>query len=232
LIEEKSQEIITIELQRHKYNNKIILIGPSNVGKSSLIERIINDSFNLKINPTIGHDFKPAKIDLKDHSSINYIFIDVSGQEQFFCSWIHFLDKADIIIFVNDKERLEVNTSKINGRVLLSDKKVICCINKKDLFSDGENGEALKNFKKINSELKDKPIILVSAKTSDDIEELKNKIKEYSLNIIEIKKKAENQNSENQNSERLNGNNFKLKPEKKGKSWISKCLNYINDIIN
>jgi len=212
LIEEKSQEIITIELKRHKYNINIILIGPSNVGKSSLIERIINDSFNLKIKSTIGHAIKPVKIDLKDHSSINYNFIDVSGQEQFFYSWMHFLDKVDIIIFVNDKERLKVDISKINGRVLLSDKKVFCCINKKDLFSDGENDKTLKKFKKENSELKDKPIILVSAKTSDGIKELKNKIKEYSLNIIEEKK-----NDEIQESEKLDINNIKLKPERNDK---------------
>lgn len=210
LIEEKSQEIITIELQRHKYNINIILIGPTAVGKSSLIKRIINDSFKFETLSTICTEIKQAKIDLKEHSSVNYNFIDVSGQENFISTWIHLLDKVDIIIFVNDKERLEVNTSIIEGRILLSDKKVICFINKIDLFSDGENDKALNNFKNINSELKDKPIMFVSAKTSDGIKELKNKIKEYSINIIEEKK-----NAENQNSEKSIGNNFKLKPEKK-----------------
>ena len=48
--------------------------------------------------------------------------------------------------------------------MILSDKKVICCINKKDMFSDAENNETLKNFKIINTSLKDEPLIIVSAK--------------------------------------------------------------------
>ena len=100
-------------------------------------------------------------------------------------AWIPFLDKANIIIFVNNKDELDVNTSLIEERVLLSDVKVICCINKKDQFSDAENAEVIKIFKKKNEKLKDKPIILVSALTSDGIEELKNKINEYSINIVD-----------------------------------------------
>lgn len=211
LIEEKSQEIITMELQKHKYNINIILIGPQSVGKSSLIERIINDTFEMVTKPTLYYDVKLVKVNLKDHSSINYRYFDVCGQENFISTWIHLLDKVDIIIFVNDKENLEVNTSIIKGRVLLNDKKVICCINKKDLFSDGENDKTLKIFKKINYELGDIPIILVSAKISDGIKELKSQINEYSLNIIKKK------NSEIQESEKLNRINIKLDPERKDK---------------
>ena len=213
MIEEKSQEIISNELPRHKYKINIILIGPQGVGKSSLIERIIKDSFDLYILPTVGCDFKQVNIDLKDHSSIIYKFIDVCGQECFFRSWMDYLDIVDIIIFVNDQKGLEVNTLEIiKERVLLSDKKVICCINKKDILSDGEIGKTLKNFKEINSELKDKPIILVSAKTSDGIKELKNKIRECSLNIIKEKKIAEIQKSK-----KLNRINIKLDPERNDK---------------
>ena len=124
-------------------------------------------------------------VDLKNHSSINYMYIDTCGQEYYRTTWIHFLDKANIIIFVNNKDKLDVNTSLIEERVLLSDVKVICCINKKDQFSDAENAEVIKIFKKKNEKLKDKPIILVSALTSDGIEELKNKINEYSINIVD-----------------------------------------------
>ena len=201
-IEEISQKIISFDLKKYLHNINIILIGPTFVGKSSLIERIINNTFNFDSHqPTGGPDIKQVKVDLKNHSSINYKYIDISGQERYISTWISFLENFDIIVFVNNNENLKVNISKIEERVLLSDKKIICCINKKDLFSDGENSEALRQFKIINNKLKDKPILLVSARTSSGIHELKNKIIEYSINIIE----------ESQNNECLNS--FELKPQ-------------------
>jgi len=119
------------------------------------------------------------------------------------------LDGVDIIIFINEKNQLEANISQIESRVILSDKKVICCINKKDLFSDAENNETSKNFKIINSSLKDKPLIIVSAKSSEGIENLKNQIMEYSLELIKEKKNAQIQNS-GSTIERSNNSNFIL----------------------
>ena len=49
------------------------------------------------------------------------------------------------------------------------------------------NAKIIKNFKEKNEKLKDKPIIMVSALTSDGIEDLKNKINEYSINIVNNK---------------------------------------------
>ena len=166
LIKEKSREIISNESQRNRYNINIILIGGVAVGKSSLIERIINDYFESDSHaPTFFTDIKHTKVDLKNHSSINFKYFDVSGQENNIHTWIHYLDNVDIIIFVNNKDSIKINTSKIEKRVLLSDKKVICCLNKKDLISDAENEQILKSFKEANDKLIKYPILSVSAKT-------------------------------------------------------------------
>ena len=101
-----------------------------------MIERIINNSFRNNINSTLGSYSNFIKVDLKNRSSINYNYIETCGQEKYISTWIHLLDKANIIIFVNDKDKLDVNTYLIEERVLLSDVKVICCINNKDQFSD------------------------------------------------------------------------------------------------
>ena len=185
VIKDYSQKIVSTELERHKHLVRIILVGPSGTGKSSLIERIINDNFNGQILSTIGYNKRFTKSDLKNHSEINYEYFDVSGQEKYISSWINFLDKVNIIIFVNIKDKLKVDQKLIESRVLLSDKKIICCINKKDLSSDAENEDSIKKYKEINNKLKDKPVFLVSAKTSYGIEELKNKINEYSINLID-----------------------------------------------
>ena len=196
LLEEKSQEKVSNDLKRFKYTIDIILIGKYDVGKTSLIERIINNSFRSETTQTLSYESRFIKVDLKNHSSINYTYIDTAGQENNRSLWIRFLDKANIIIFVNDKDELDVNIKSIEERVLLSDVKVICCINKKDLLSDAEKAKIIKAFKEKNGRLKDKPIILVSAKTSDGIDQLKDKITEYSLNIVDKKlNESQNKNS-------------------------------------
>ena len=55
-------------------NNKelifwILVIGDSNVGKTSIISSFINKQFEDKINTTVGIEFYYKKIDLKDEYS-------------------------------------------------------------------------------------------------------------------------------------------------------------------
>ena len=199
LLKKQSQEIISNKIQRHKFFIKILFIGPIGSGKSHMIERIINNTFSKQNLSTIAVEKKYCKVDLNDHSKINYQYYDTPGQEIFISNWINLLDNVDIIIFVNDKERIKVDTDIIKKRILLSDKKIICCISKKDLSSDAEMETILKNYKSENQELKDRPIFLVSSKANDGIKELKNKINEYAINIIQKLIDASNNN----NNERI-----------------------------
>ena len=187
LLEKESQDIISKGLERHKYTITVIVIGPRGVGKSSLIERIINDSYSEKKEATIGVKSKFTTVDLKNHSSINYHYYDTMGQEELSTMWTHLLPNADIIIFVNENEETNIKayTYIVEDKILLSEKKIICCINKSDLISDAEKEKVLNNFKLQNSKLKDQPTFLVSAKTNEGIKELTKKIKEYSINIID-----------------------------------------------
>ena len=187
LLERESQDIISKGLERHKYTITVIVIGPPCVGKSSLIERIINDSYSEVKTPTIGFQRKYTKVDLKNHSSINYFYYDTCGPENNSSMWTHLLPNADIIIFVNENKETNIKayTYIVEDKILLSEKKIICCINKSDLISDAEKEKVLNNFKLQNSKLKDQPTFLVSAKTNEGIKELTKKIKEYSINIID-----------------------------------------------
>ena len=195
-LEEKSQEKVSNDLKRYKYTINILLIGDMGVGKSSLIERIINNSFRKNNTSTTVVQSNFTKVDLKNHSSIMYNYIDSPGQEKYRACWIHLVEKADIIILVNNKEELKSKTDLIEERILLSDVKIICCINKNDLFSDGEKEKIIKIYKEKNEKLKDKHIIFVSAKTADGIDDLKKKIKEYSIDIVDKKiNKSQNENA-------------------------------------
>ena len=66
----------------HDYLFKLLLIGDSGTGKSSLIMRFADDSFNGSFISTIGVDFKIKTVDV-DGSKIKMQIWDTAGQERF-----------------------------------------------------------------------------------------------------------------------------------------------------
>jgi Ras-related protein Rab-18 len=61
---------------------KILLIGDSGVGKSSLLCRFIDDTFDTEANATIGVDFK-TKVLRSNGKTIKLSLWDTAGQERF-----------------------------------------------------------------------------------------------------------------------------------------------------
>ena len=214
LLERESQDIISKGLERHKYTIKVLVIGPAGVGKSSLIDRIINDTFISTRTITLIVDYKYTKVDLKNHSSINYQYYDTVGPEMYSDCWTHLLPNADIIIFVNDESNIKAYTNFVEDKILLSEKKIICCINKMDLISDAEKKKVLNKFKSENNKLEDQPIFLVSAKSKEGFEELTKKINEYAINIID---KIIDSSKKTENTMELKNERFSIKKLKKKK---------------
>ena len=73
------------EEQQNKYEFifKIILIGCSSVGKSSILQRYIQKIFNNSYSCTIGVDFFMKSIDVGD-KSIKLQLWETAGTEKFF----------------------------------------------------------------------------------------------------------------------------------------------------
>ena len=67
---------------QHDYLFKLLLIGDSGTGKSSLIMRFADDSFNASFISTIGVDFKIKTFNV-DGSKIKMQIWDTAGQERF-----------------------------------------------------------------------------------------------------------------------------------------------------
>lgn len=61
---------------------KLIVVGDSAIGKSSLLDRYINDIYTTTYSSTIGVDFKLKGID-KDGTKIKLQIWDTAGQERF-----------------------------------------------------------------------------------------------------------------------------------------------------
>ena len=62
---------------------KIILIGPSAVGKTSLLNRFVHNEFALKYKLTIGVDFLTKTVEYKPSKFVKLHIWDIAGQDKF-----------------------------------------------------------------------------------------------------------------------------------------------------
>jgi len=80
---------------------KILIIGESAVGKSSLLIRFTDDTFDPDIGPTIGVDFKVKTLDV-DGNKTKLAIWDTAGQERFRTLTPSYYRGAQGIILVYD----------------------------------------------------------------------------------------------------------------------------------
>lgn len=85
---------------------KLLLIGDSGTGKSSLLTRFVDDEFDEEINATIGVDFKTKVLDV-DEKRCKLIIWDTAGQERFRTLTASYYRGAHGVVFVYDVTRRE-----------------------------------------------------------------------------------------------------------------------------
>ena len=109
---------------------KVVLIGESGVGKTSIINRYISNTFSQVLTATPGASFTPKTVFLKDYNqSIKFEIWDTAGQEKYRALAKVFYKNAAVCILVYDilrKTSFEelknywVNEIKVNGNPNLS----------------------------------------------------------------------------------------------------------------
>merc|ERR1712132_13889 len=90
---------------RKKVLLKVIILGDSSVGKTSLMNMYVNRKFNNQYKATIGADFltKEVMVDHNgDHRLVTMQIWDTAGQERFQSLGVAFYRGADACILVYD----------------------------------------------------------------------------------------------------------------------------------
>ena len=172
---------------------KILLVGDSSVGKTTLINKYVEDKFSDSHITTVGVEYKEKEI-IVNNRKINLQIWDTSGQERYHSITKNFYRNADGIIFIFDianKDSFDhlrgwLNTSQdcendfkiiiVGNKVDLNDDRVV---NKEmvDRFAEKECG-GIKYFETIgkdgtNVELvfKEMAELILGNKTDEEINE-------------------------------------------------------------
>lgn len=121
------QQSLMTSKPKRTVDYKIVLLGESSVGKSSILERLQNNSFNENKSSTIGAAFISKKI-INDGDLINLQIWDTAGQERFHNLTPLYYRNSNVAIIVFDMVNFETF------------KKAEYWINELDMYM-GEEGE-------------------------------------------------------------------------------------------
>ena len=175
-----------------KYILKLLTIGDQFVGKSSIINRYIDDKFNENIKPTLAIDYKTKMIQ-KGENLIKISIYDTAGEEKYRHLIKNYYNGSNGILLVfditdkNSFDNLNFWLEELEKNCNLNNLYIFLVGNKTDLKKERKvSYDEAKNF----ADMKKIPYIEISAKTGDNIDKLFNDfIKGTIINTIEQKKK-------------------------------------------
>lgn len=87
---------------RKKTLLKVIILGDSGVGKTSLMQQFVNNKFSQQYKATIGADFLTKEIKIDNNKSVTLQIWDTAGQERFQSLGVAFYRGADCCVLCYD----------------------------------------------------------------------------------------------------------------------------------
>lgn len=156
---------------------KLVVLGDSGVGKTTLIHKYVNKEFRADFKSTIGADFTAKEIVVDNNYKIDLQIWDTAGEERFHSVGAAFYRGTDACIIVYDvTSRESFNRIKVwqddlymkSGVDDTANFPLIVFGNKKDLEDNREvNLDEATQWSKANRI----PVLEVSAKSGENIEE-------------------------------------------------------------
>ncbi|KAI3404522.2 hypothetical protein KGF56_002714 [Candida oxycetoniae] len=87
---------------RKKTLLKVIILGDSGVGKTSLMQQFVNNKFSQQYKATIGADFLTKEIPIQHNKTVTLQIWDTAGQERFQSLGVAFYRGADCCVLCFD----------------------------------------------------------------------------------------------------------------------------------
>lgn len=190
---------------------KLVLLGNSGAGKTCIVQRMINNIFNVNNSSTIGAAYTIYSID----KNVKIEMWDTAGQERFYSLLPMYARGAEIIIVVIDiNKSIDEQFVKWNKYIEDNQKrfsphfKLFLVFNKNDLNTDFEIPKSMLEQTQYTF------ITLVSAKTAHNIDKLKTHLEVVARKIVEERAIATSMRvnldaSTNANNRNSNNNNNK-----------------------
>ena len=177
----------------------IITLGESSVGKSSIINRYVENNFDYNFVSTLGVDFRKKNININGED-IRLKIWDTAGQEKFRSIQKQYYRNSDGILLVFDVTKFEtfnVLEEWINNIKNQTSNDIIVVLvgNKIDLNNKVISDDEIKNFANDNKF----KYFLTSAATGKNINEVFDYIVKEIYNIKSKKKKNDGNNNNNKN---------------------------------
>lgn len=152
---------------------KVILVGSSGVGKTSLINAFFEQPYETDTQPTVAPAFCSATVTLQDNSQVELHIWDTAGQERFQSIGGMFYRDSDIAFVCFDKTTKETIPDWIDKvRKQVADCIIFLVATKSDLMSEAEISE-LENEKAAMIETHGaKQFFITSAQGGDHVKDL------------------------------------------------------------
>lgn len=159
--------------QNVRPNLKVVLLGDSGVGKTSLVFKWVTGFFNEKLKPTIGTNHQIKSIEING-TEVDVFLWDTAGQEQFHALAPLYVRQSSAVIIVTAADNPESQRNIQTWVNLVADScdgnpPMILAVNKIDLVDsinsvcEGTIKDQVKKFPKV---------FYVSASTGENVEQL------------------------------------------------------------
>ena len=199
---------VDYDLGKNIYRYNVILVGDCSVGKTSIINRFIDNRFNRNLKNTINIEFRIKSIKYDSNTVIDLKIWDTCGEEKFHSITKNFYHDADGIFIIFDLSNIK---SFNNIKLFLKDINDVCNMNNKTIMIIGNKND----IPIIEQKVKDKDINKLIEKYNEikylDVSARSgNNIGEMFFQMCKLLLMNKNKILENEEEDTSSENNFKI----------------------